>query len=522
MGTKTSPNTIKMKYWENINYQNIQDAIVDNGKLITTFVNGDQIMLPLSTLLSTMPSKILNEITAEDLHYTPYQVSIQLESEVKTIPWDKIRVLSDKEFSRFLAGEAESQAKLIGIKIKRLREKKEIKSNELAERSGISAQTISRIEKGHQDVSFSTLRRLLASMGYSLTDLANEEVELANEKAEVKNIPFLLRKMSNLGIDPSFVTQKLIPKAILEELQLLKSDQPDLLLREAASYLSNIYGWSINDIWNNAELSIDSFKADSALFKKGGRTNINQIKAYTPYAFYLAKSVTKININGSILPFPDSIEDFKKILLNDYDGIHLKSILNYSWDMGISVIPLNDTGIFHGAAWNINGKYAIVLKQKVKSHAKWIFDLLHELYHIMVHLKDVDDSIIETSEISAISNDHDSKELEANSFANQIIFNGNSEQFSQEVVRIAKGKMEYLQTAVEQVANSHNLRVDSLANYLAYRLAYQGSQWWPTAESLQVKDPDPYNVSREILLERVDLKKLSSFDYNLLSTALNI
>ena len=65
-----------------------------------------------------------------------------------------------------------------------------------------------------------------------------------------------------------------------------------------------------------------------------------------------------------------------------------------------------------------------MLKQQVTSHAKWIFDLLHELYHVLVHLKDEDELIVEATEISPISRDEDPRELEANSFANQVVFGG--------------------------------------------------------------------------------------------------
>src|SRR5207237_2756029 len=128
-----------------------------DGTLIVSFANEDQVEITLQSLLPFAAEKSVKALTTNNLTVTPYEITIDMSDEEKIIPWDKIRVLTDKEFSRFLAQQAEEQAKLIGIKLKRLREKKGIKSNELADRSGITAQTISRIEKGHQDVSFSTL-----------------------------------------------------------------------------------------------------------------------------------------------------------------------------------------------------------------------------------------------------------------------------------------------------------------------------------------------------------------------------
>ena len=209
------------------------------------------------------------------------------------------------------------------------------------------------------------------------------------------------------------------------------------------------------------------------------------------------------------------------MLETKYSGLQLDSILNYAWDMGICVIPLKDSGVFHGAAWNVNNRPVIILKQQVASHAKWIYDLLHELYHILVHLKDADEIILEPSEISPMGKEDDPKEHEANSFASQVIFNSMHDQFAQEAVALAKGKMELLKSAVCEVADRHNLRADSLANYLAHRLQYNGTNWWPTAESLQEKEPEPFLISKDILMSRIDIEKLGSIDYNILTTALN-
>lgn len=509
-----------MKKWEDINYQTINSATIRGGTLITSFANGDVTEIALQALLPNLPDEIIRNIKADNIHFNSYQIEIEIEAEPKFIPWDKIRVLTDRDFSKYLAKEAEEQAKLIGIKLKRLREKKNIKSNDLADRSGITAQTISRIEKGHQDVGFTTLRKLLASMGYTLTDLANEEIELESELTD-KTFSFLLKRLSRVGIEPAFVTNKLIPKNLQAELTHYIKDQPDLLLDEAASYLSNIYGWELDEIWSNTDLAFDETNIGLTLFKKGARSNYNQIKAYLPYARYLANAVLKASADDRKMSFPKNTEEFKQILDREYGGLYLKSIVSYSWDMGICVIPLKDSGIFHGAAWKINSRHVIILKQQVSSHSKWIFDLLHELYHALVHLKDGVDMILESSEISPLNKDEDPREQEANTFASQVIFNGDAEHFAKEVVTIAKGKVEFLKGAISEVAEKNNLRPDSLANYLAHRLSNQGTNWWPTADSFQEKEPEPFTIVRDILLERIQIEKLRSIDYNLLSTALN-
>lgn len=505
-----------MEAWNKIEYQVIKEAKLDKGKLAVTFENGDVAEVPLVAVLSSFPEDSIKSLTNHDLEVNPYDIEIKINGEARLIPWDKIRVLSDKSYSKFMSDQAEEQAKLVGIKIKRLREKKGLRANDLSERSGITAQTISRIEKGHQDISFITLRKLLAAMGYSLKDLANEEVELANEQKPVKTLAYLLKRLSKIGIDPGFVTKRIIPRSL--QIQLSNSlEQPDILVNEAAAYVSNIYGWKANDIWDNTDLSVDTF--NNVLFKKGARGNANLISAYMPYAEFLAKSTLKAVRKKKTIGYPDDIEQFKAILNERYGGLTFPGLLSYSWDMGICVIPLNDSGIFHGAAWNINGSHVILLKQQVTSHARWIFDLLHELYHVFQHLDSPESMIVESEEISPTTRNDDTKELEANSFASQVIFNGSPEPFAQEAVELAKGKVELLKWAVQEVSQKHGLRTDSLANYLAHRLAYQGSQWWQTADTLQEKEPFPYEIARDILLENIDMNKLGPIDYNILSTA---
>ena len=42
------------------------------------------------------------------------------------------------------------------------------------------------------------------------------------------------------------------------------------------------------------------------------------------------------------------------------------------------------------------------------------------------------------TEVSPISRDEDPRELEANSFANQVVFGGNAEMYAQEAVKLGK------------------------------------------------------------------------------------
>ncbi|MBL7722752.1 MAG: ImmA/IrrE family metallo-endopeptidase [Chitinophagaceae bacterium] len=501
--------------WNNTSYQKIKDARLNNQNIVVSFENGDVIEVPKGALSPFGAS----DIEWSKIHFSPFEIIIPASPNALEIPWDKLRVITDKEFAKYLADKSEEQSKLIGVKVKRLREKKNISSKELAERAGVAAQTISRIEQGHTDVSFATLRKILAAMGYSLRDLANQETELELENT-TKSFNVLLRRVSYAGVDSNLLTRKIIPSKLQVALNAQKNNEPALLVDEAASYISTIYGWTPNEIWGGQNLVIKPDPAEIAFFKKPTNASENQVKAYSHYAFYLAKIVLKSFQQKTKADYPDSIKDFKKEYFKKHDKIDLTSLLDFVWDLGICVLPLNDSGVFHGASWNIEGRHVVVLKQNTQSHARWIFDLLHELYHVFAHLDEANTSVVEVEEMNPFTNNESIEELEANSFANQVIFGSRAEELAEQCVANAKYDIKNLARAVVQVSKKEKVREDFLSNYLAFRLSYQGENWWSSAIKMQVTNPNPFNITSDFLKRKIQIQKLSPMDYNLLTTAI--
>ncbi|MES1181165.1 MAG: ImmA/IrrE family metallo-endopeptidase, partial [Flavobacterium sp.] len=301
-----------------------------------------------------------------------------------------------------------------------------------------------------------------------------------------------------------------------------KKAQPELLLDEAASYVSHVFNWQLDDIWSKKELLIKSNAAAEAFFKMPANANSNQIKAYAHYGYYLAKIMIKAINYEAVLEYPSDTTSFKKELIARYEQITLESLIKYAWDLGIIVLPLNDSGLFHGASWNIQGQHVIIVKQNTNSHSRWIFDLLHEIYHVLDHLQEDNSSIIEVNELSPFSDQDALEEREANSFANQILFDGKAEEYAQESVRIANWNLNSLKKAAEKVAHDNKLRVDSLANYLAFRLSYQNQNWWAQANKLQITDPNPFSIAVNILKDHISFNQLSPIEQGLLKMAINI
>jgi Zn-dependent peptidase ImmA (M78 family) len=199
----------------------------------------------------------------------------------------------------------------------------------------------------------------------------------------------------------------------------------------------------------------------------------------------------------------------------------LQGLLNYSWEIGICVLPLNDPGVFHGAAWNIDGVRVVVIKQNTKFHARWIFDLLHEVYHALAHLDNPNSTIVETQEINPFNDTELDEEKEANTFSHQVLFADRSEDVLNQCVQRTGGKMERLKTVVQNVARAENIREDILANFVAFRLSLDNQNWWGAASALQITNPDPFTLASEVLKKNISTKEMNEMEFNLLQMAIS-
>jgi Zn-dependent peptidase ImmA (M78 family) len=362
---------------------------------------------------------------------------------------------------------------------------------------------------------------ILKREGLSLVEKLMVKARGENEIIDLKQSwDFILQQMSKIGLSKKFVENRIIPNHILQGLE--GSPNFKKYFNSAVDYISTVFDWEKNQLTKHGNISLSTIPSSNVvMFKKPSNSNLSQIKAYSHYVHYIAKTAHKAYSKKDIQEYPTNIDEFRNLILKKSGKLDLESTLSTVWDLGICVIPLTDSGIFHGAAWNISGRHVIVLKQKTNSHAKWLFDLLHEMYHVFVHLEDDDTSVIETEELSLISSNDSEEEREANTFANQLILGENVEELAKKCIRRAHNRTEMLKQAVVDVAKEENVRVDSLANYLAYRLNSEGTNWWGPAHGLQVLEPSPIEMTKNYLLKNLDFNRLNDIESNMLSMAIN-
>lgn len=326
----------------------------------------------------------------------------------------------------------------------------------------------------------------------------------------------IVNKLSEFGLAKQFIQARLFPDVLQAKFDR-PGDHRDAV-EEALEYVFLVFGWSTNDLLSNQR--IEPVVDIRSRYKRPGNSNINQVLAYSHYAQFIAKTALKAYNPQNTVDYPRDVDEFRT-LLHKKGGLGLESLVSLVWDLGICLVPLKDSGVFHGACWNIDGKHVIVLKQKTSSQAKWIFDLLHELYHVFVHLEDAGAAIVELEEITFMSIDDSEEEGEANAFANRVIFGTRAEDIAKKCLDKANRRLDRLKRCVLEVADEEGIRADFIANYIAYRLSLENHNWWGTADSLQVKTPSPADFVLHRLIDHLNFEGLNTIERNMLSMAID-
>ncbi|HEY3295643.1 MAG TPA: XRE family transcriptional regulator [bacterium] len=375
-----------------------------------------------------------------------------------------------------------------------------LSQQELADRLGIKEQQVQRYEAtDYAGANLERIQQVVDALGIKI----EKKLLLPAPHASVG---FVFKRLSELGLSKSFVVDKLLPNWLQNQISdaaRLKA-QPDTVAHEFASWLSRIFNWTSEDIFSNRPLQPQLALSFGTKYKKASNVTEQQVSLYTVYAHYLAMLALQCTDSTPIATRSlDPVEVHESILAR-YGVLDLASITEYVWDCGLAVLPLKDAGYFHGAYWRIDGRDIAVVKQNVVSASRWMIDLLHEYYHAASHTDEPDVAVIEQQDILMPGETPESEEeADATWFAVAVMLNGRPEELLQECVTEARGQVPWLKRAVPQVAERNQVDVGVLANYLAYRLSQQGTNWWPTANALQVTDINPWSTVRSVLLRNL-------------------
>lgn len=370
---------------------------------------------------------------------------------------------------------------------------------ELADRIGVKPQQIQRWENSdYETAGFNNLIKIADALGISVHESITFRHKAQNN-AEI---------LAEYGIDLKFLQRRLVPDA---------GREPHNILSAAADYLWKIWGLVVNSDGSIDTRSFNYTAAALVRYKLPKDANSLRVRAYTQYAFHIAEKVAEtLPERSAVVP-----RDWKQAR-NTFSGpdgtVSLEAVLRKAWQMNIAVIPLSDSIRFHGCCWRIKNRNVIILKQSVRAEARWLFDLLHELYHAGEEAEQTFDAVLGDGmdEERRVS----SEEQAANEFAGNVLLSGAAEELYQECLAGARGHVANLKRSVRAVAERRNVNLGVLANYVAYALKEERDiDWWGAASNLQPDSDDAYSIAATVFKDCFEAQGLTAIDRQLVELA---
>ena len=383
---------------------------------------------------------------------------------------------------------------------------------DLADRLGLKEQQIQRYEATeYASASFTRIGEVLAALGIDVDNpLLAEETNIS--------LKDLVAKLSAAGLPIGFIRRRLLPRSGYQA-----NTARDILaarninVRAAAETIGKIFQWTPEQLNRGEKLRLDVI--EGVRFKVPANALTHKTSAYTVYAHYLALLAIQACQERPIKSITTDPRQLRSAVVTGDCSVSLRGIVNYLWDLGVIVLPLDDPGSFHGACFREGGRNVIVLKQKTSSTSRWAFDCLHECWHAAQEPELPERTVLELHEMSN-ERRRSQEEATASRFAGAVLLDGRGQELAGMCLSAAQFDLRRLKSAVQEIAAQEGVVVDDLANYMAFRLAdEQGQNWWGTANNLQSID-SPWDVVRNVFFERADLTKLSEPDREILAQAL--
>jgi transcriptional regulator with XRE-family HTH domain len=374
---------------------------------------------------------------------------------------------------------------------------------QLAERLGLKEQQVQRYEATeYSSASLSRLLEVVQALGVKL----HQNIVLPTADFSART---LISNLHSVGFDRDFVRERLV----------VDEDDEDKNAWRTANVVGRVLRLPIANVVRG-ELGSLRHAASDARFKVSANASEPKLLAYSAYARYLADRVLMSVAPRDVGRLETQPRDVYRILRNDYGGVTFRAALAFVWDRGLPVLPLRDSGAFHGAFWRVNGRGIIVLKQRADSNDRWLIDVLHEYYHAVQTEGAAYAEYVEVEE-SPLNRRESDEERTATSWATAAALDGREQELAQMCIDEAGGEIPRLKRVVPKVAAREDVPAGVLANYLAYKLArFDGQDWWGTAASLQATSDNPWRLAQNELFARLEMHRLDGLDREILSRAL--
>jgi transcriptional regulator with XRE-family HTH domain/Zn-dependent peptidase ImmA (M78 family) len=370
---------------------------------------------------------------------------------------------------------------------------------ELADRIGVKPQQIQRWEKSdYETTGFSNFIKIADALKIAV----HESISFRHKAQSSPEI------LATYGIDMKFLQRRLAPNA---------GNETHEILAAASGYLRKIWGLVVESDGSIDTHTFSCAAAGQARYKLPKDASPLKVRAYTQYAYYMAERVAStIPENSSVVP--RDWELAREALCESDGTLSLENVLHKVWKMNIAVIPLSDPIRFHGCCWRINNRNVLVLKQSVRAESRWLFDLLHELYHAGEEAEHTFENMLGDGVDE--QRRESQEEQAANRFAGNVLLVGAAENLYKECIAEANGRVANLKKAVQKVAERRSVNLGVLANYVAYSLkADQDIEWWGAASNLQPESDDAHSIVAAVFKDHFKAEKLEVNDRMLVELA---
>ena len=469
--------------WEEQGYSDIVDARFADGGLEARFANGDSEWVALS-LLAPIDISPETRLEVED----GLAVRVGEGETASEISWSAIRSATDPEFAQHLRDLDAEESRRLGLRLKALREDRGLSQGDLAQLVGMTAPQLSRIERGGLDMRVSTVRTLLRAMDASFADIASPG-------APEVSVPTLVKRAVKAGVprNLAITLARAVPRAVVPRLLERTFHWPENALTSGVPTTSPLPG-------------AVQFKAQSSQ------------QPHTSPLIHLAFSAAQLAHTAFELPpylaVPADPLSIRKAALDSKGQITFPSLLAWTWDRGIPVLPLSGSGGFSAAVWLIERAPVIVVKESRDFSVFWLVDLAHEIGHVA--RGHVGDGIIDIGSPTQPATS-DADEREATEFALQLLV-PDHERLLAEVRADARGSHVRFKFAVERVAQRAGVSPGLLGMVAAFAAPEigQAKDRWGSATNLARPEGSGREQAQEAARRRLRVENLNELDAALL------
>jgi transcriptional regulator with XRE-family HTH domain len=355
---------------------------------------------------------------------------------------------------------------------------------ELGDKIGIKEQQVQRYEATqYRAASFARLLEVARALGVTVRPSIEFKTNAWTR---------LINRMKPYGFTSSFVRSRLLDESLSDE----ELDSPKVL-RSAWEAVARVFDSSLETVMGEGPLVLPGALGTVRL-KASQAAAPTSTLAYCAYVRRLAIGAVKASKHLVPRVIPTDPLELRQTLLARHQDVNLSAALHFAWASGVVVVPLSDPGSLHGALWRFDGRNVVFLKQRTSSAARWLADLLHELYHAAQEPDAMERTVLDLSDFFRSS---DPEEAAAATFASDVILAKQAESLFREIAQRSKGQLERFKKLVPHVAEEAGVPADALANYIAWRLERNGEQshnWWGTATNLQCDNATTIELARDL------------------------